>query len=411
MIKPNKERIENDLLQLAQFSDIKFPSVTRRFDSEYYIESRNWLITKFRELGLSPFIDQTGNLIVEYGKHTSRNVIVTGSHTDSVTGGGKFDGTIGVVGGLEIIRCLIEQNIELRHNILLIDFFAEESTEFGLSTVGSRGLVGSLTNEQLDLRNRTGKTLQDIIEIHKSAINADTSEVDLTRIARFIELHIEQGPVLEFEDKKIGLVTGINGLRRLEVIVSGESNHAGTTPLNLRKDAFLAAAEITVNLRKQWKQADTEKLRITIGKVNVFPNLSNVIPGRVEFSIDLRAESNVILDSWAQKIEESIYELCILHDVSGEVVLKSRIEPVMFDSDITDVIKQVTDKLNLPSMTLKSGAIHDSSQMSHVAKTGMIFVPSVGGKSHCESEFTDISDICYGIEVLANSILQLDQLT
>ncbi|QTR50756.1 M20 family metallo-hydrolase [Candidatus Thiothrix anitrata] len=410
MIIPNVSRIERDIHQLSKFRDPKFPGITRRYDSIQYIEARNWIIRKFNEYGLTPIVDKTGNLMVEYGSHSNNRLIAIGSHIDTVISGGKYDGSVGVLGGLEILRCLIENKIELSHNILLIDFFAEESTEFGLSLVGSRGLAETLSIEQLSLKNDAGKSLKEVITTHINELNTSFGYINRRRISYFLELHIEQGPILEHEKKTVGVVSGIIGLRRLDVIIIGENNHAGSTPLELRKDALLSAAIIIVELRKKWKEKAKDSIRITVGKLKISPNLSNVIPGRVEFSIDLRAESNQILDYWVDQIENTVIESCVENDVEWKIMIKSRIEPVTFNKDILAVIFKAAEKAKMSCMTINSGAAHDSSQMSLISKAGMIFIPSKDGKSHCESEFTSMDDISKGVEVLGNSILLLDSL-
>lgn len=410
-LSPSKERIFNDIETLATFIDPDQPQYTRRAFSPNYTLARKWLKETFEQVGLTVTLDATANLIgTRQGQQDDLPPIMIGSHTDTVYAGGRFDGIAGVIAGLEVVRLLNEHNIHLRHPLKIVDFLAEEPTDFGLSTVGSRGMTGKLTPEQLQLTDLFKTTLAENID----AIGGNTAEIQKTALKKgdlslYLELHIEQGPLLEKNKAQIGIVSGIVQIDRRKIIVTGDQNHAGTTPMADRKDALAAAAEIVLFIENHAKTlAHKDSFVGTVGKINVSPNSSNVIAGNVEMEYELRAMNTDLIQEMQTFLESSITKISENKDVSIDIYPISTSKPVLIDRKIQEIIRKAsafTDKI----MTLPSGAGHDANHLACICPVGMIFVPSKDGKSHCPEEFTSSDDLAAGIKALAGTLILADQ--
>ena len=290
-LHPNKTRIQENIETLAMMVDETKPGWTRRPFTPWYKESRAWLKQQMEDCGMNVTIDAGANLIGKIaGKDTGLKPIMIGSHTDTVVGGGRFDGIIGVVAGLEIARRLQETGMTLRHPLEVVDFTAEEPSEFGISTIGSRAMVGHLSPEMMERSDQSGLKLEDGIRM----MGGDPEKIaEQTRqqgdVSLYLELHIEQGPVLEQSNQQIGVVTGIVGIHRYRVIVEGKPNHAGTTPMNMRFDALTGASELVLKLETLCRASYTDPVVGTVGKFINEPNGANVIPGRVVFELEVRS--------------------------------------------------------------------------------------------------------------------------
>ena len=284
---PNVERLESDINTLASYTDPDQPWTRRPF-TKLFQEGRDWLSREMEAAGLTVELDASGNVVGRRPGTEDLPPILIGSHTDTVSGGGRFDGAIGVIAGLEIARCLKELDIQLRHPLEIVDFLGEEPTDFGVSTVGSRGMTNNLAPEMLAKTDETGQTLErspDELGGRPADIPAEVRKPG--DIAAYLEIHIEQGPVLEQKGIPLAAVTGIAGIRRFFVVVSGEINHAGTTPMALRKDGLVAAAQFVVDAEKIIRQE--ENAVGTVGYLSVSPNMANVVPGRVELIVEMRS--------------------------------------------------------------------------------------------------------------------------
>ncbi|WP_230474306.1 Zn-dependent hydrolase [Calidifontibacillus erzurumensis] len=409
-LQKSMKRLEQDIKTVATFVDETKPGWTRRPFTLWYKKAREWLMEQMHSINMEVSIDAASNVIGSIkGSHHDLPPIMIGSHLDTVTGGGRFDGIIGVLGGLEVVRILKEKGIQLRHSLEIVDFTAEEPSEFGISTIGSRGMVGNLTEEMLRRNDSSGLILRDAI---REAGGRPDDIMKMVRkkgdIALYLELHIEQGPVLEQMNHKLGIVTGIVGIHRYRVIVEGKPNHAGTTPMNMRQDALTASSEIILQLEAICRKQYEEPVVGTVGKVTVEPNAANVIPGKVSFELEVRSIEKKLIQAIMQELIKFGDDLSKRRNVKITFDCLSQSEPIRVDPSIQQIIEKSCMSF-APSMKLPSGAGHDANQIATIAPIGMIFVPSRDGRSHCPEEWTDFKDVALGVHALAQSIITFDQ--
>ena len=299
------DRLWGDVMALAEITDPERP-YTRRSFSPLFLEGRAWLAKRFADAGLAVRIDTAGNLIGRLeGADPSLGVIAVGSHSDTVPSGGRFDGIAGLATGLEIVRSLRDAGVRLGHTIEIIDFLAEEPSEYGLSCVGSRGMVGALDAGMLDLMEPRGERLREALR----RVGGDPDSLAAARrrdIRAFLELHSEQGIVLESQSLDVGIVTSIVGIRRIEIVFEGAADHAGTTPMTLRHDALVAAANTVVAVRRiaeQFAVEGADYFVATVGILSVEPGASNVVPGRCRLVIDARTTNPALTRRFIEALE------------------------------------------------------------------------------------------------------------
>jgi beta-ureidopropionase / N-carbamoyl-L-amino-acid hydrolase len=410
-LAPNVERIQSDIEKLATFINPEKPGWTRRPFTAWYSQGREWIKNQMLSIEMEVEIDAASNLI---GRITGTNPelppIMIGSHTDTVTGGGRFDGIIGVIGGLEIARMLKETGIILNHSLEIVDFTAEEPSEFGISTIGSRGMVDNLSDEMLERRDPSGLALKEGIRMmggHPEEISS------LSRgfgdVALYLEMHIEQGPVLEQSKNKLGVVTGIVGIHRYRVLVEGKPNHAGTTPMDMRFDAFTGAAQLALELEALCKKKYKDPVVGTVGKLNVEPNASNVIPGKVIFDLEVRSLDTSILEQIIKDLKEKSISIAASRGLTVNFDCLSKSEPILVSSHIQSVLDVACNE-TASTLFMPSGAGHDANQLAKITQIGMIFVPSKDGRSHCPEEWTSYEDVALGVEAIARALLVFDQM-
>jgi beta-ureidopropionase / N-carbamoyl-L-amino-acid hydrolase len=410
-LAPNVERIQSDIEKLATLTDPEKPGWTRRPFTPWYYQGREWLKNQMLAIGMEVSIDATSNLIGRIpGSNPQLPPILIGSHTDTVTGGGRFDGIIGVIGGLEIVRMLKETGTILQHPLEIIDFTAEEPSEFGISTIGSRGMVDNLSGEMLERRDPSGLVLREGI---RDAGGYPDEISNLARklgdVALYLEMHIEQGPVLEQSNYKLGVVTGIVGIHRYRVIVEGKPNHAGTTPMDMRFDALTGSAQITLELESLCQKEYKEPIVGTVGKLNVEPNASNVIPGKVIFDLEVRSLDTGILEQIINDLKEESFNIAESRGLTINFDCLSKSEPILVPPHIQSVLEAAC-KETAPTLLIPSGAGHDANQLAKISPIGMIFVPSKDGRSHCPEEWTSFEEVALGVEAIARALLVFDQL-
>lgn len=406
----NKARLKQDIHTLAKMTDKAYPGYTRMPFTKEYKASRTWLRSEMESCGLEVSNDAASNLIGKRaGKKAHLPPIMIGSHTDSVIGGGRFDGIIGVLAGIEIVRQLNEANIELEHSLHIVDFTAEEASDFGISTIGSRGMVGNLTEELLSQKNANGLTLRNGIELFGGRPN-DLEKESLERgsLTLYLELHIEQGPVLEQSANELGAVTGIVGIYRHRIVVKGQPNHAGTTPMNMRFDALTTASELILSIESIANQTYGDPVVGTVGRIDCQPNGSNVIPGEVTFDFELRSININALDHMVTQIREAVNRVTEKRNIDILMEKISISEPVKIEQKVLDVIKTSCESIG-KTIELPSGAGHDGNQLAQVAPVGMIFVPSKDGKSHCPEEWTDYGEVAKGVQALGSALIHFDK--
>lgn len=405
LILANSDRLEARILAIASFGADADGGVNRHAYSEADIRARAYVIRLMKEAGLKVRFDEAGNIIGRReGKDAKLPIICFGSHIDSVPSGGKYDGVAGVLSALESIELLNENNIQTNHPLELIVFTDEEG---GL--IGSKAIIGTLTEEDLKRTSNSGKIIKDGIKfLGGSPENIKNAKRDPTEFKAFLELHIEQGAFLDHEGIEIGIVEGIVGIEEWQVNIYGKANHAGTTPMNNRQDALLAAAKLIVAVNETVKSIEGKQVG-TVGEIMAEPGASNVVPGHVKMSIELRDLSREKTLSVFEKIKS---QMAAIEKETG-----TRIEykhehtniPAILDENVKSYIAQSAKELGLSYKLMPSGAGHDAQNMAKITPTAMIFIPSKGGISHSPKEFSSMKDICNGANVFFKTILAIDR--
>lgn len=364
---------------------------------------RDLVVSWMRDLGLSLSVDSIGNVVAtwEVGEGAP---VMTGSHIDTVRTGGRYDGNLGVLAGLEVIETLQAA----RHTPprpLAVGFFTnEEGSRFQPDMLGSLVYVGGMALEEaLDIEAIDGARLAD--ELQAIGYAGPTPCPGMVPHA-FVELHIEQGPVLEAEGYAIGAVTGVQGISWREFTIEGQSNHAGTTPMQLRHDPALVAASIAVEVRRLALELGGHQVG-TVGRVELHPNLVNVVPARAVLTVDLRNTDEAALERAEERLAHFVADLALDEGVTITSRRLARFEPVEFDPRVVDLVEAAAERLGHRVRRLPSGAGHDAQMLARVCPAGMVFVPSAKGISHNPAEYTDPDQLAAGADVLLNVILEL----
>jgi len=366
-------------------------------------DGRDLVVTWMKDLGLEISIDGVGNIIGTWAVGHGAPVM-TGSHIDTVRTGGLYDGNLGVLAGLEVIETLMGSNLTPPRPLAVGIFTNEEGARFQPDMLGALVYVGGLgLEEALDITAIDGARLGD--ELVRIGYQGSAPSPGPAPHA-FVELHIEQGPLLEKSAVQIGAVTGVQGISWQEVTISGQSNHAGTTPMALRHDPALVAARITVFLRQLAQEFGGHQV-CTVGKIDLFPNLINVVPARAVLTLDVRNTDEQRLQQAEARIATFLKEVAIDESVDISTRTLARFEPVTFDSRVVDLVSSVASEHHLSVMNLPSGAGHDAQMFARVCPTAMIFTPSVRGISHNPAEFTEPDDLIAGSNVLLDVMWRL----
>lgn len=405
-------RLWADLMALGAITEPGRP-YTRRSFSPLFDEGRAWLTQRMREAGLATHVDAAGNLIGRRaGTDSSRPAIVVGSHSDSVPSGGRFDGMAGVVTGLALARALSEHGIELGHPLEVIDFLAEEPNEFGLSCIGSRGITGCLTAEHLTLKNPRDETLAAAV----ARVGGDPARLPMTPrgdIGAAFELHIEQGPVLEREGVDIGVVTAIVGITRFEIEFRGSAGHAGTTPMQGRRDPLIAAAHMVGWVQRtalEFAAGGNGHFVATIGIIEALPGGSNVIPRSARIVIDARSEDRRLMEEFRERLDDGSRSAAAAANVErARLDCLSDNHPAACDRRLQAVLNDSAKMLDLSAKFMASGAGHDMAFISRVAPAAMVFIPCKDGRSHTPEEWATPEALAAGAEVLFEAILKVDR--
>lgn len=408
-IKINEQRLWTTIMSLAEITKPEKPWTRRPF-TELYEKGRRFIMDLMRDAGMVVHKDASSNVIGRIeGSEPELATILIGSHTDTVSSGGRFDGIIGVLIGIEIAKSITENGIKLRHTLEVVDFTAEEPTDFGVSTVGSRGMVGTLSEDMLALRDSKGNVLKDSIRF----AGGDPDRICATvrkpgDVAIYLEVHIEQGPVLIESGEVLAAVTGIVGIQRYRVSLFGQPDHAGTTPMKLRKDALTAAGELVVELEKICRVEDDAPIVGTVGTLSVHPNAANVVPGQVTFTFEVRSIEEKLVERVCQEFISKAEKVAIERGIKVETELLSKSKPIVVSDSVHQVIASACEKTVGHVVNIPSGAGHDANQLATIAPVGMIFVPSRGGRSHCPEEWTEMNHIAKGAEALGRALLKFD---
>ncbi|MEI2418029.1 Zn-dependent hydrolase [Orrella sp. JC864] len=396
---------------LARYTEPQRPW-TRRAFGELHARSRQWLREQMVQAGLSVTLDAAGNLIGRRaGRQPALPPLMTGSHCDTVVEGGRFDGIIGVLAGIEIAHALNEQGRQLEHPLEVVDFLSEEPSDYGISCVGSRGMAGVLTPDMLACARPDGETLAQGL----ARCGGDPSQLPAAArapgsIAAFVELHIEQGPVLEQRGIPIGVVSHIVGIRRVALAVQGRPDHAGTTPMTLRRDALVAAARIidgTYTLAGELS-GQPHYVVATVGRIEAAPNVPNAVPGHVELVLEIRSDDDGVLETFPDRLLQRVQAGVA---ATGSTVSRrelSRSSPTACDARVMRAVQAGAQKLGYEHLVLPSGAGHDAAYLARLGPAGMVFVPCLQGRSHCPEESITPAQLHDGTRVLAQALLELD---
>ncbi|HJP15568.1 MAG TPA: M20 family metallo-hydrolase [Acidimicrobiales bacterium] len=404
-IRINGDRLMQRIEDLATIGPHEDTGSCRLALTDEDRDGRDLVVTWMKDLGLEITIDGIGNVIATRPGKMEGPPTLTGSHIDTVATGGRYDGNLGVLAGIELIETLIENDITTRYPVGVAFFTDEEGARFPPDMLGSLVYVGGLALEQaLEVEGIDGAILGE--ELDRIGYRGSAPCPGIPPRA-FVELHIEQGPLLETEETTIGIVTGVQGISWTEYSITGQSNHAGTTPMHLRHDAGYVAARITTEAREIAKRMGGRQVA-TVGRMQFHPDLINVVAREARLTVDLRNTDEALLLEAENQMETCIRSL----EESEGVVINSRslarFEPVVFDSRVINIVSETSSQLNFSSMQMPSGAGHDAQMLARVCPTGMIFVPSRDGISHNPSEHTDRDDLIAGANTLLQSILTLD---
>jgi N-carbamoyl-L-amino-acid hydrolase len=403
----NPQRLWDSLMDTAQIGGTEKGGICRLTLTDLDRKVRDWFRSQCEALGCTVTVDQVGNMFaLKPGRRSDMAPIAIGSHLDTQPTGGKFDGVLGVLGGLEVMRTLHDLGYETNAPLMLVNWTNEEGSRFAPAMLGSGVYAGVFDRTFADSReDRQGTTFADAIESIGYRGEAAPGSV---KFGAMFELHIEQGPILEAEQKVIGIVTGVQGMRWYEIELTGREAHTGSTPMNLRANALLGAARVVERV-DQIALEHAPSAVGTVGLVEVKPNSRNVIPGHVFFTVDFRHPDDAVLDQMERKLLESVPTIAREIGLEPEVNKVWDSPAVRFDPDCIAAVRTGIEKVGLPAREMVSGAGHDAAYIARVAPTTMIFVPCAGGLSHNEAESTTFEECSAGAQVLLNAVLEYDQ--
>lgn len=404
------ENLKKDIYGLDAFNATPGKGTTRIVFTEEEVRARTYIKSRMKETGLKVEEDAIGNIFgILEGTEPELAPVWSGSHIDTVKNAGMFDGMAGVVAAVEALRMIKESGMKFRRSIKAIVYTSEEPTRFGVCCLGSRAMAGELTyNDLVLLKDENNRSLKEVLKDLKfnldefSYIKRQQGDIHAS-----VELHIEQGAVLEQKGLPIGIVKGICGPTALMLKIKGTQEHAGSTPMAIRKDAMAAAAEIVLRLEELVKKTESEHTVGTVGYVDVYPNVTNAIPGEVNLSIDLRDIYMETKESVLEDLYQFFDELEAKREIKISYEVLNHDKPVMSNERINDCIEQICMEHNIKYHKMVSGAYHDSMFVGKFAPMSMIFVPSKAGLSHNPEEWTEFEDLKLGTEVLAGTLLEL----
>jgi len=406
-VKINSARLWSDIVESGQIGATRRGGLCRLALSDEDRRVREWFVEACRAEGCEVRVDELGNLFARRaGRRANLRPIAVGSHLDSQPTGGRFDGILGVLAGLELIRTLNEHGIETQHPIEVIDWTNEEGARFAPAMQGSGVFAGVLDKDAvLTCRDRDGRVFGEELERigFRGADTCGNHPLD-----SYFELHIEQGPILEAERKTIGVVVGVQGMRWYDLTLEGRASHTGTTPMAMRHDAAVAAAEIIVAVNRLAGEIGSGALTTT-GVIDAHPNSRNVVPSRVFVTIDLRHPEIEVLDRMEERLQERVARIGSQHGVSETLDRIWDCPPVRFDEQCIDAVRQAAELSAYPFREITSGAGHDAVYVSRVAPTAMIFVPCKDGISHNEIESASPDHVGAGASVLLKTVLARDR--
>lgn len=405
-LRINGDRLNQSIAELATIGQLVNGGVCRLAFTDQDLLARQQVQTWMLEAGMTVRVDAAGNIIGTYaGIEPGLGAIATGSHIDTVPVGGRYDGVLGVLAGIELVRTLNENRQRLNHAIEVIVFSDEENT-----VIGCKAMAGDVARDPNYYRRNDGTSIQDCLaKVGGDWAKITTAKRDPGSIAAFVELHVEQGGLLEAAQRQIGVVKGVVGQYRFAVNVVGRPNHAGSTPMNQRKDALVAASQIVLAVNRIGLETPGEQVA-TVGFFEVSPNAVNIVPGQVDLKIDLRDLSQSHLESIVRRMEQEFTAIAAASQTEITLTQTLHVPPTLARTKIMETIAQVCQEQDLSYCTLTSRAGHDAQEIGRFADMGMIFVPSQGGISHAEDEYTSAEQCTEGTNVLLHTFLKLDRL-
>lgn len=412
MVMTNIARVQKNIDDLKEISEPCNGGVTRIGFTPKYREGVEYIKCQMREAGLEIIEDDVGNI---YGRLVGKNpqlpAILSGSHLDTVRNAGAFDGIAGVVAALEVARMLKENGIQLNHTFEVVGFIEEEGTRFGIVLLGSRFISGEFTEKDRDrISSENGDTLRDVLQTYSSDYQVVPTRRHPETIKAFVELHDEQGPLLENTQSDIGIVDNIVSIGQMVIHVHGFAGHAGTVPMTMRQDAGVAGNLFATQITKYVVDNYPKIATVTIGKFTLEPGSANCIPCECRFTLDIRSGTSTIVQDIIRYIHREgvkIAKRCSVEIDTDEISFK---QPVEMDSTLKDIIKHICKERNLTWQHMSSGAGHDAMIMAGISRSAMIFVPCEKGITHHPAERVFWDDMEKGVNVLFNTILKIDSL-
>ena len=409
-LQSSVHRIQKDMEALAQFTATPGLGVTRFSFTDEDRHAREYIKACMLESHLTVNEDAAGTIIGHRpGQEKDAPVVMLGSHFDSVKYGGAFDGTAGVVAGLEIARILDEKKISTRYPIEFIAMIEEEGSRFGSGLFGSRAMAGKVSeNELKTFKDDAGISIAEAMDSFGLVSDQISAAVRAPeQLKAFLELHIEQGPVLEKSGVNVGVVDTIVGIEQWEIVVQGRSDHAGTTPMDMRADALVAAADIVKTVRQLALLAGASTVA-TVGKMQVHPGAGNIVPGMVVFTVDIRSSDVEQIRHISDELKNAVAALPSDYPgVVSQVLPKLSVAPIRLSAMILRMMESEARTCGISTKRMLSGAGHDAMVMAGLTEVGLIFVPSRNGKSHSPEEWTDYAQLKHGVDLLLRTVLQL----
>lgn len=404
------KRFERNFNAISEFGALKGGGLTRLAFSKEDLEARKFLINLIEKNGFKLKIDNVGNIYAIYddGCEVGAKPVCVGSHIDSVPNGGFYDGTLGVMAGLEALTAIKEAGIKLKRPLWLINFCCEESSRFKTATIGSKIISGKLSQQRLhELKDEDGISLFEAMSAAGfKPQNLDEAILKENSLHAYLELHIEQGPVLERSAISVGVVSGIAAPIRFEITIQGKADHSGATPMNMRSDALLAASHIIIAANKFAKNKKTAVA--TVGYVHAKPGVLNVVPGEARLGVDLRDIDKASLAELNLELRNFVGELSRELKFSYEIRELSSDEPVKLSEHAINLLEDEAKKLGIKTLTLPSGAGHDAMNLTKLASSvGMLFIPCVDGISHNVKEAINFDDAVFATKILTNALIRL----
>jgi ureidoglycolate amidohydrolase len=405
----DQQRLNSEIETLAAISDAEPPAVTRIVFTPTDLKARAWVIARCEEAGLAVRQDAIGNIFARWnGADPAAPAVGTGSHIDAIPNAGKYDGVVGVLGGLEAIRALQQSGFRPKNSIELLVFATEEPTRFGIGCLGSRLLSGTLSAEAAaKLKDRDGETVDEVRR--RAALRGNLRDVKLAsgHYKAFVEMHIEQGPLLERAQLSLGIVKSIAAPASLRISIEGAGGHAGGVLMPDRKDALCAAAELILAIENAARSSGAVDTVATVGVCDVFPGAVNSIPSRVRITLDIRDTDLPRRDGVMQTIERASHNIAVKRQVSIHSEILNADAPADCAPEVRGALADSCREHGFPFLEMVSRAYHDSLFLSRIAPTGMLFIPCRNGYSHRPDEYAAPEDIARGALVLAESLAKL----